>query len=182
MGLSSDRTPQSFSQSLGDLRHRDGNVGFHQMPMKPSWGVFPHSNVNILLNHSPKDAINMQREKTVSSQAQPQSADILHQDSPYVFRHHDQADNIAMFSDPATDASTVTLDEAGYQQVAALCCADDMRTFVRRVAVAESYMVCDEGGLSGLLWWYDCSDDQMSYANLVASIKAASTSACKWVS
>jgi len=68
--------------------------------------------------------------------------------------------------------NTVPLDDAGYQTVANLCCWREMKEFVQEVAKKEfGFEFCAEGGLMGLLWWFDCTDDKQNYSTLVETIR-----------
>jgi len=53
--------------------------------------------------------------------------------------------------------STAALDEAGYQQIAALCCHHEMSLFVRREIAKQGFDVCNLSDLHGFIHWFDCS-------------------------
>merc|ERR1719375_957707 len=84
--------------------------------------------------------------------------------------------------------SVATLDEAGYQQTAELCCHHEMSLFVRREIARQGFDVCDLSDLHGFVHWYDCSkdsvrtderergDDKKTYAELSAEIAGVMTS------
>merc|ERR1719326_1062949 len=80
-----------------------------------------------------------------------------------------------------------TLDEAGYQQTALLCCHHEMSLFVRREIARQGFDVCDLSDLHGFVHWYDCSDDKKTgddkktYAEMKNEIAGVMTSACPWL-
>mmetsp|Transcript_144066 Transcript_144066/g.251056 ORF Transcript_144066/g.251056 Transcript_144066/m.251056 type:complete len:280 (+) Transcript_144066:53-892(+) len=54
--------------------------------------------------------------------------------------------------------ATAPLTEAGYQEVAATCCNSEMAAFTLRLVEELYLVVCDPGGLSGLVIWYNCGN------------------------
>jgi len=56
-----------------------------------------------------------------------------------------------------------------------------METFMRRTIAEEGFQICAEGGLQGLLWWYDCKDDGKTYEGLKQDIAKAAAGSCAWL-
>jgi len=77
------------------------------------------------------------------------------------------------------DASIVTLNEAGYQTIADMCCNYEMEEFIRRVVDSADLKVCDEGGVQGVVAWHAC-DKKQSYAALSKEINEATSGKCPW--
>lgn len=74
--------------------------------------------------------------------------------------------------------STATLDEAGYQKVAALCCNKEMIVFARRLVESLGLELCDIGGLMGMVIWYTCDpsdpiDHRSSFDALKSNLLAS---------
>jgi len=68
--------------------------------------------------------------------------------------------------------ATAPTTEAGYQEVAATCCNRDMAEFAYRIVDKLGLVVCDQGGLAGLVIWYNCGHTSSLDAlekNLLAS-------------
>jgi len=95
--------------------------------------------------------------------------------------------------DSYTSGSDATLDEAGYQETAALCCHHEMSLFVRREIKRQGFDVCDLSDLHGFVHWYDCSsnmtrsdvrragDDAKNFAQMQAEIAGVMTGNCPWL-
>jgi len=77
--------------------------------------------------------------------------------------------------------SAATLDEAGYQATAKLCCHHEMSLFVRREIASQGFDVCDLPDLHGFVHWYDCANDIKTYAEMKTEIAGVMTSACPWL-
>lgn len=84
-------------------------------------------------------------------------------------------------SSDAVIARDAPLDEDGFQQVAASCCHQDMKEFVRRTIYDMGLKVCDEGGLSGFVPFYSCPVTTLTFAGLEAELRDAPTSTCRWL-
>lgn len=69
-------------------------------------------------------------------------------------------------------AEVAPLDENGYNSVKALCCAQEMMTFVKRVIEKLGLNMCNIGGLSGFVLWYDCESDGQSYKSLEDGLRS----------
>lgn len=69
------------------------------------------------------------------------------------------------------DASTAPLNEEGYQSVASLCCSKKMIHFIKRIIADKNYEICDEGGVSGVTVWHDCTDDKSNFAKLESALE-----------
>jgi len=77
---------------------------------------------------------------------------------------------------------SATLDQAGYEETAALCCHHEMSLFVRREIARQGFDVCDLSDLHGFIHWYDCSNDMpKTFADMQAEIAGASTTNCPWL-
>lgn len=69
--------------------------------------------------------------------------------------------------------STAPLTEAGYQQVGSACCNKDMLTFATRVVKDSLGLeICEQGGLAGLVIWYNCGNTS-SLDALEANLRAS---------
>jgi len=84
-----------------------------------------------------------------------------------------------------TSGREAALDEAGYQQVAKLCCHHEMSLFVRREIARQGFDVCDLSDLHGFVHWYDCTkagaDDKKTYAEMRKEIAGVMKTACPWL-
>jgi len=80
-----------------------------------------------------------------------------------------------------TSGKAATLDEAGYQTTAKLCCHHEMSMFVRREIERQGFDVCDLSDLHGFVHWYDCTNDKKSYSEMKKEIAGIMTSACPWL-
>mmetsp|Transcript_37534 Transcript_37534/g.65183 ORF Transcript_37534/g.65183 Transcript_37534/m.65183 type:complete len:220 (-) Transcript_37534:113-772(-) len=77
-----------------------------------------------------------------------------------------------------SNGSTAPLNEAGYQEVAALCCNSEMFAFANRLVVELGLELCDQGGLAGLVIWYTCdptndADHRSSFEPLKKALLAS---------
>jgi len=80
--------------------------------------------------------------------------------------------------------SEAPLSKAGYAAVASRCCHTEMEQFVRREITKEGFSICDEGALQGFLHWFDCTDDNQTYASLKEGINIARSGLppmCPWL-
>jgi len=78
--------------------------------------------------------------------------------------------------------AVASLDEAGYQQAADLCCHHEMSLFVRREIQRQGLDVCDLSDLHGFVHWYDCTDDRpKTFAEMTAEIAGVPSSPCPWL-
>jgi len=73
------------------------------------------------------------------------------------------------------------LDEAGYQQIAALCCHHEMSLFINRTIASQNFTVCDLSDLHGFVHWYDCTDDKYTFAELKAELATVPEQPCSWL-
>jgi hypothetical protein len=73
------------------------------------------------------------------------------------------------------------LDEAGYQQIAALCCHHEMSLFIGREIQSQNFTVCDLSDLHGFVHWYDCTNDKYTFAKLKAEIASVPEKPCSWL-
>jgi len=89
-----------------------------------------------------------------------------------------------------TSGDLASLDEAGYQETAKLCCHHEMSLFVRREIEKQGFDICDLSDLHGFVHWYDCNDDTSTdnvgggaktFAGMQAEIAGASTNNCPWL-
>lgn len=80
-----------------------------------------------------------------------------------------------------TSGKEATLDEAGYQQTAKLCCHHEMSLFVRREIKRQGLDVCDLSDLHGFVHWYDCPNDKKSYAEMKNEIAGVMSTPCPWL-
>jgi hypothetical protein len=86
------------------------------------------------------------------------------------------------FPEFSLSGGSAQLNEEGYTKVAQRCCRFEMEQFVRRVIDQQFFFVCDEGGLVGLLHWYDCVNDDQTYERLTQEIAFAQSGApCPWL-
>jgi len=76
---------------------------------------------------------------------------------------------------------TAPLDENGYNSVKALCCAQQMMTFVKKVISQLGFEICNIGGLSGFVLWYDCEDDGQSYKSLEDGLRSNLQERCSFL-
>lgn len=79
-------------------------------------------------------------------------------------------------------AASATLDEDGYEQVAALKSSRAMAPFVRRVLAHLGCDIVDEGGLDGFVPHYSGEIDTKSYAKLVGELKEVCKLPDAWLS
>jgi len=80
-----------------------------------------------------------------------------------------------------TSGKEASLDEAGYQSTAKLCCHHEMSLFVRREIARQGYDVCDLSDLHGFVHWYDCTNDKKTYAEMRKEIAGVMKTACPWL-
>jgi hypothetical protein len=80
-----------------------------------------------------------------------------------------------------TSGKEASLDEAGYQSTAKLCCHHEMSLFVRREIASQGFDVCDLSDLHGFVHWYDCSNDKKTYAEMRKEIAGVMKTACPWL-
>jgi len=83
---------------------------------------------------------------------------------------HDSTEEV--FQPSNSIGTTAPLNEAGYQLVAATCCHLEIRRFTARLVADLGLVVCDQGGLSGLVIWFDCGNTSSFDAlqrNIIAS-------------
>merc|ERR1719326_1780814 len=74
-----------------------------------------------------------------------------------------------------------TLDEAGYEETAELCCHHEMSLFVRREIARQGFDVCDLSDLHGFVHWYDCTNDKKTYGEMRKEIADVMGTACPWL-
>jgi len=77
--------------------------------------------------------------------------------------------------------SKASLNENGYQQVAALCCHHEMSLFIRREIANQGLDICDLSDLHGFVHWYDCVTDGKTYLQLKEDISLVMSSHCPWL-
>jgi len=77
------------------------------------------------------------------------------------------------------DASTVSLNQAGYKAISGLCCNYEMEEFIRRIVSTEKLKVCDEGGLQGVAPFHTCENAQ-NYSLLLKEVLQGTSGLCPW--
>jgi len=62
---------------------------------------------------------------------------------------------------PTTEAPDVdaTLDAAGFKEVTARCCPNEVETFFNRLLDSMGYVVCSKRHVQGLMHWFTCVPD-----------------------
>merc|ERR1719221_1438043 len=73
----------------------------------------------------------------------------------------------AMLTRSQSIGSTADLTEEGYAAVAGTCCTSDMEEFARRVVADLGLVVCNEGGLSGVVGYHTCEKGVQTLAKLI---------------
>lgn len=76
---------------------------------------------------------------------------------------------------------TADLDEEGYQRTAKTCCHNQMRKFVQREIERQGLTICDLSDLHGFVHWYDCDNDDKTFAEMQAEIAGVEGSTCPWL-
>jgi hypothetical protein len=77
---------------------------------------------------------------------------------------------------------TAPLSQTGYHKVAMRCCDTEIKDYILREITRQSFVICDQGALQGLIHWYDCTNDGQTYSKLVDEITHAhSGSPCPWL-
>jgi hypothetical protein len=74
-----------------------------------------------------------------------------------------------------------TLNEAGYRSVVSLCCSEQMKLFLKRAIESEGLAICDEGGVSGTVIWFDCADDGQTYDVLLQKLHEGTEGPCPFL-
>jgi len=81
--------------------------------------------------------------------------------------------------------ATEPLTDEGFNKIRDLCCSEEMQAFIERMIAKEEMKVCIEGGLAGLVIWYDCANDDLAddFTKLKADLVAAADPAndCPWL-
>eukprot|EP00427_Karlodinium_veneficum_P046521 CAMPEP_0169302532 /NCGR_PEP_ID=MMETSP1016-20121227/68850_1 /TAXON_ID=342587 /ORGANISM="Karlodinium micrum, Strain CCMP2283" /LENGTH=794 /DNA_ID=CAMNT_0009395249 /DNA_START=157 /DNA_END=2541 /DNA_ORIENTATION=+ len=90
-------------------------------------------------------------------------------------KHKSKKENKGSIGDEAS------LDEIGYQSVVRHCCPDEMTRFFKRVIANEGMDVCNEGGLSGTVIWFDCADDKQTYDVLLQELYKGTEGPCSFL-
>lgn len=80
-----------------------------------------------------------------------------------------------------TSGAVATLDEAGYQATSKMCCHHEMSLFVRREITRQGFDVCNLADLHGFVHWYDCNNDEKTFAAMQAELAGASTNNCPFL-
>jgi len=77
--------------------------------------------------------------------------------------------------------ATAELTEEGYSAVAGTCCTFEMEEFARRVVEDLGRVVCNEGGLSGVVGYHTCDKGVQTLAKLIEDIHNSEQGQCAWV-
>lgn len=77
--------------------------------------------------------------------------------------------------DPTSPAATVSLDESGYTEIAAVCDTTEMSRFVRRVITRIGCKITDELHLAGFAPWYSGEADVQTFSKLDSELRCLCT-------
>lgn len=77
---------------------------------------------------------------------------------------------MAQTPDLTASGAASSLDEAGYQSVASMCCPMEAYAFGARVVFQLGFEICNTGDLAGVMAWFYCDKQERTYDELVTAL------------